>query len=227
MTIDAQRLVSMMWLASPALPVGAFSYSEGLEAAVDAGFVADETSAASWLSDHLELVLVRSELPAIAHAMQAWRRGDMEDVLAVDEWVLRTRESAEQRAQTLQMGHSLVAWLRNGDHRLDERLDGAHQRPLTWPVAYALAAEVARLTPHDALLTSAFGWSENMVQAAMKAVPLGQLAGQRILSRLAREIPDAVERALRVGDDERRAFAPMLAVLGACHETQYTRIFRS
>jgi urease accessory protein len=125
------------------------------------------------------------------------------------------------------MGHSLVVWLRNGEHKLDARLAVARQRPLTWPVAYALAAEVAHLAPRDALLTSAFGWSENMVQAAMKAVPLGQQAGQRILTRLAHEIPGVVERAWRTGNDERQAFAPMLAVLGARHETQYTRIFRS
>ena len=79
----------------------------------------------------------------------------------------------------------------------------------------------------DALLTFAFGWSENMVQAAMKSVPLGQSAGQRILAALAREIPDAVAQATRALDSERQAFAPMLAILSAQHETQYSRLFRS
>ena len=79
----------------------------------------------------------------------------------------------------------------------------------------------------QALLALAFGWAENMMQAAIKSVPLGQSAGQRILVRLAAEIPAAVDNALALGDDERQAFSPMLAILSAQHETQYSRLFRS
>jgi urease accessory protein len=79
----------------------------------------------------------------------------------------------------------------------------------------------------DCLLTYAFGWAENMMQAALKSVPLGQSAGQRLLARLSREIPPAVEAALVMPDAERQAFSPMLAILSARHETQYSRLFRS
>ena len=85
----------------------------------------------------------------------------------------------------------------------------------------------ATASVREVLLAYAFGWAENMVQAALKAVPLGQNAGQRILARLTREIPDAVEAALARPAGEQQAFAPMLAILSARHETQYSRLFRS
>jgi len=97
----------------------------------------------------------------------------------------------------------------------------------TWPLAFALAALLAGATRREALLTYAFGWAENMVQAALKAVPLGQSAGQRILEALVTDIDAAVTAALALPDDDRQAFTPMLAILSARHETQYSRLFRS
>jgi urease accessory protein len=94
-------------------------------------------------------------------------------------------------------------------------------------VAFALAASKGQATVRDILLACAFGWAENMMQAAIKAVPLGQSAGQRILARLAQAIPPAVERALATGDEDRQAFTPMLAILSSQHEAQYSRLFRS
>jgi urease accessory protein len=225
--VRAASLLGLMWLASPALPVGAFSYSEGMESAVDAQWVHDETSAGDWLLDQLWLQQGRAELPTIHHGMQAWAARDGSAVQTLNTWVVHTRESAEQRAQTLQMGTSLRAWLRNGQHASDERLTTQFVDGVTWPVAYALALTLAQASPTDGLLASAFGWAENMVQASMKAVPLGQAAAQRILARLTSDIPGVIDAALAVPADERQAFTPMLALLSAQHETQYTRIFRS
>ncbi len=225
MNLDAAKLLRLMWLASPALPVGAFSYSEGLESAVDAGLVHDAAGAADWLVDQLWLQGARSDMPAVAHAMQAWREPQPCAVRDINQWVLQTRESGEQRAQALQMGRSLREWLRHDEHGDDARL--AWISHLTWPVAFALAAVQASVREREALLAHAFGWAENMVQAAMKAVPLGQVAAQRVLARLSRDIPQAVDHALAVAPDERQAFTPMLALLGAAHEHQYSRIFRS
>ena len=98
---------------------------------------------------------------------------------------------------------------------------------MTYPIAFAFAAARSGASPRDGCLAFAFGWAENMTAAAVKAVPLGQSAGQRILARLAREIPDAVAQAMNATDDERQAFAPMLAILSARHEAQYSRLFRS
>ena len=224
---DAATLLQLMWLASPALPVGGFSYSEALEAAVDTGRVHDESTAAQWLSDQLALALARSDLPAVARAVDAWRAGDAVALGALNHWVLQTRESAELRQQTEQMGRSLVEWLKN-------RESAQALAPLavlvpvpSWPLVYAFAASRGAASAREVLLAFAFGWAENMVQAALKAVPLGQNAGQRVLARLVAEIPASIEQALALADDERQAFTPMLAVLSAQHESQYSRLFRS
>ncbi|MGY4830535.1 urease accessory protein UreF [Sphaerotilaceae bacterium SBD11-9] len=224
-------LLQLMWLASPALPVGGFSYSEGLESAVEAGLVTDELRARDWLLDQLHLGLARSELAVGYRAMQAWQRHDAATVAELNHWMLVTRESSEMRLQTEQMGRSLVEWLKNraGAETIDERIATlAALRPApTWPVAYALAAAQTGAPPREALLAFAFGWAENMVQAALKAVPLGQNAGQRVLAALSDAIPIAVEDAMRLTDSERRAHAPMLGILSAQHEVQYSRLFRS
>jgi urease accessory protein len=221
-------LLQLMWLASPALPVGGFSYSEGLEAAVEAGRVTDVITTECWLLDQLHLGLGRSDLPAMLAAFDAWRRDDTARIEALNAWVLATRESSELAQQTRQTGRSLGAWLAPrlaGDARL-ARLMALPDAP-SWPIAYALAAESSGATARDAGLAFAFGWAENMVQAALKAVPLGQSAGQRILGRLAADIPEAVTAALALDDASRQAHAPMLSILSARHESQYSRLFRS
>ncbi|KNZ31830.1 MAG: urease accessory protein UreF [Methylibium sp. NZG] len=226
--LAATSLLQLIWLASPALPVGGFSYSEGLESAVDAGLVTNEAQAAAWLADQLHLSLARSELAVVGKAFGAWQRGDLAGAAELNAWVATTRESSELRQQTEQMGRSLVAWLKNrgsGDHRL-AALDTFAPAP-TWPVAFALAGVQSGAPPREVLLAFAFGWAENMVQAALKAVPLGQNAGQRILLALADQAPAAVDHALGLMNSERQAFTPMLAVLSSQHETQYSRLFRS
>lgn len=228
-TLSAHSLLQLMWLASPALPIGGFSYSEGLEAAIEAGRVHDETSAADWLVHQLHLTQSRSDIAVIAQAIPAWRAGDAVRVQSLNNWVIETRETSELRLQSEQMGQSLVAWLRNQHpgSEVVEQLAQLSNRTPTYPIAFALAASLTQAPLQDCLLSYAFGWAENMVQAAIKAVPLGQSAGQRILARLAGEIPAAVNASMLLPDNERVAFSPMLAILSARHEHQYSRIFRS
>lgn len=233
-----------MWLASPALPVGGFSYSEGLEAAVDSGCVTHEAQAAAWLRDQLMLSLARADLAVVARAVPAWQRHDLARVRELNDWVGQTRETSELRLQAEQMGRSLVEWLRNRGAPspapgADPRVAACAALPPapTWPVAFALAAAQCLPVPRrpgegeaalrEALLSFAFGWAENMVQAAIKAVPLGQSAGQRILQSLTDAIPKAIDHALALPDSQRQAFTPMLAILSAQHESQYSRLFRS
>ena len=208
--LPAASLLRLIWLASPALPVGGFSYSEGLEAAIDAGLVKAEREVADWLVEQLHLSQARAE--------------------ALNAGVLHTRESSELRLQTEQMGRSLTEWLRNQYADAPDALaqiEALAAMGPSYPVAFALACVLAGAPAPEALMAYAFGWSENMVQAAIKAVPLGQSAGQRILARLAGEIPTAVAHALAVDDDGRQSFSPMLAILSARHEVQYSRLFRS
>ena len=239
---NAATLLQLIWLASPALPVGGFSYSDGLEAAVEAGHVVTENDAGRWLVDQLHLTLARAELPVMLGALTTWRLDDLPAVVKLNDWVHRTRESAESRRQTEQMGRSLADWLKNSGSAEGTVPPGVHDPRVaalaalapapTWPVAFALAATRTGAKPGDAGLAFAFGWAENMVQAAMRSVPLGQSAAQRLLGRLAAEIPGVVEQALALAAAPgaarlRQAHSPMLAVLSARHETQYSRLFRS
>jgi urease accessory protein len=229
--VSASAWLQLMQLASPALPVGGFSYSEGLEAAIEAGLVGREADATQWLLDQLRLALGRADLPACASAMRAWktwREQDLARIRELNDWILQTRETRELRQQSEQMGRSLVEWLRNkglDDPRLAQ-LAALTPAP-SWPIAFALAAAQTGAPLREAMLAHAFGWAENMVGAAIKAVPLGQSAGQRMLHTLSREIPAIVDAALALPDSQRQAFTPMLAILSAQHEAQYSRLFRS
>ncbi|RZL90819.1 MAG: urease accessory protein UreF [Variovorax sp.] len=222
--LPAASLLQLIWLASPALPVGGFSYSEGLEGAIEWAGIATEQAAADWLADQLHLSLARGDLAVVAQAVAAWRDGDLARIRALNDWVFQTRESAEFLLQTEQMGRSFVEWLKL--HH-DDIATAFEALPASYPVAFAFAASRTDAGVRDACLAFAFGWAENVTGAAVKAVPLGQSAGQRMLGRLAAEIPIAVEGAMALADDERQAFTPKLAVLSARHETQYSRLFRS
>jgi urease accessory protein len=223
----ASSLLQLIWLASPALPVGGFSYSEGLETLMEQAPAATESIASDWLTDQLHLTQARGDLAVVASAIDAWRDHDMASIRRLNDWVMQTRETSEMRAQAEQMGRSMVEWLRNHDGADVAQVETCAALPPTWPVAFALAASQTTAVVRDCLLACAFGWAENMVQAAVKAAPFGQSAGQRILARLSREIPAAVDSALLLGDEDRQAFSPMLAIFSSQHEIQYSRLFRS
>lgn len=228
--LSPHSLLQLMWLASPALPIGGFSYSEVLEAAVYAALIATESEASDWLVQQLHLSQSRGDMAAVAQALPAWAEDDRPRLATLNDWVRMTRESSELRLQTEQMGRSLVQWLKNRHAADAAALDRVHwlaAQDASYPLAFALAAHLSGADDRNALLAYAFSWAENMVQAAIKAVPLGQSAGQRILARLTEEIPHATAHALALPDAGRQAFSPMLAILSARHEHQYSRLFRS
>jgi urease accessory protein len=202
----------LLQLASPALPVGAYSYSGGLEAAVEAGIVKDAKSAERWIGDVLEFSLARLEAPML------WRMLNGKDW---NEEFLASRESAELRAETVQMGYSLNRLLKDlglGEVPVDEP---------SFPAAFAHAASQWGIEPGAALQAYLWSWLENQVMAAVKAVPLGQTDGQKILLLLGERISALIPKILAMKDEEIGNFAPGLALLSSKHETQYSRLFRS
>jgi len=221
-------LVRLLQLASPALPVGAFSYSQGLEAAVEAGLVRDRASALNWIDDLLEYSLGRMEAPVLLRLIDSWRSKNFAAVKHWNDLFLASRETAELRAETVQMGFSLA--------RLLSQLDGIDSDALTYvnelgeiayPAAFACVVASWNLPPAAALSAYLWSWAENQVVAALKIVPLGQTDGQRMLLAVGDRLTAIVERASALGDDDIGAFTPRLALLSSRHETQYSRLFRS
>jgi urease accessory protein len=216
--------VRLLQLASPALPVGAYSYSQGLESAVEAGIVTGAASASAWIGAVLELSLGAMEAPLLLRLMAAWERGDTHAARQWNEEFIASRETAELRAETLQMGYSLRNLLRD----LGEDVAPlAAIDDLAYPTAFAFAIATWEIDTREALAAYLFAWIENQVLAALKTVPLGQTDGQRILLALADRIEAVSLRALSASDDELANLAPGLALLSARHETQYSRLFRS
>ena len=222
--LGAHQLTKLLQLASPALPVGAFSYSQGLESAVDAGIVKDAATAQRWISDVLALSLARMEAPVLLRLIAACSRADF---AAVERWnalFLASRESAELRAETAQMGYSLARLL-PGLIAAPLKLDALEE--IAYPTAYACAVAHWQIDATQALIAYLWSWLENQVIAALKAVPLGQTDGQKILLALGDAVTRAAENAATLDDDEIGNFAPGLAILCSQHETQYSRLFRS
>jgi urease accessory protein len=222
------NLARLLQLASPALPVGAFSYSQGLEWAIEAGTVRDEASALAWIGDLLEHNLGRFEAPLLARLIDAWRRDDLDALRELNELYLASRESAELRAETLQMGYSFTRLLRElGDFPADRLAALEALGEASFPAAWSAAAAAWTIPAEDALTAWLWTWAENQVMAALKAVPLGQSAGQRILLALGARLPATALRALSLEPEAWSNLAPGFALASCRHETQYSRLFRS
>ena len=225
---SAHALVRLLQLASPALPIGAYSYSQGLEWVVGEGTVHDAATAQLWIGDVLEHVVARGEAVVAWRLLVAAENEDWPAIIEWNAWFRASRETAELRAETEQMGGSLAKLaidLDEVDAPAREAL--ASLAPVTLPAAYAIAARGFTVPSDAALVAYVWAWLENQVLAAMKLVPLGQLAGQRLLQSLGARIPAAVDVAIAVADGDVASFAPGLALASSRHETQYTRLFRS
>jgi urease accessory protein len=220
-------LVRLLQLASPILPIGAYSYSQGLERAVEDGIVRDAATAQAWIGDILALVVARGEAPIGWRLLRA-AGSDWRAFAHWNGWFRASRESAELRAETEQMGASLARLARDLD-LLDAPARDALPAlsPVTLPASFALAARGFAVPAAPALAGYVFAWLENQVLAAVKLVPLGQAAGQRMLMALGTALPSIVAMAATLPDDDVATFAPGFALVCSRHETQYTRLFRS
>lgn len=228
------QLISLLHLASPALPIGGFSYSQGLEAAIDCGLVHDGASAERWISDNLVHVQAQCEAPVWLLLHRAWRARDIAVLREWNDWFHATRETAELRLETEQMGWSLarlIAQMTWGDEALRDALAQLSQdAPVCLPTAFAAACVALGIDAREGLAAYAFNWAENQVAAAIKAVPLGQVAGQHILRALHAPVAALVDEAMhRAAAEPPRlsTFSPLLGLLSSRHETQYSRLFRS
>lgn len=219
------NLVRLLHLASPTLPVGAYTYSQGLEWAVESGAVDNESSALAWIGDCLEWGVARFEAVYLAAMLQAWSDHDHTRLAELDAEFLASRETAELRAETLQMGHSLARLLADLPEFAGSGLGQFEE--VTFPLAWSHAAAHWRIPVEEAVAGYLWAWAENQVMAALKAVPLGQTAGQRLLLALGARLPDLARRAVATPVEAANNVLPAFALACSRHETQYTRIFRS
>lgn len=223
--LSTTALLRLLQLASPALPIGAFAYSQGLETAVELGFIRDEVSAREFLEGVLADGLVRLELPLLARLHTAFVE---RDEAASEHWsalLLASRETHERREEEQHLGRALARLL--VDQGVDRAAAWQRRETVTHLALFALAAAHFGV-PSDALLPAyAFAWAENQVGALSRLVPLGQLAAQRVLAAVAGRVPSACAASRALSDAEIGATLPGLALASALHETQYTRLFKS
>lgn len=221
-------LSRLLQLASPMLPVGAYCYSQGLEWAIECGDVKDLESAKTWIGDVLKTYQANFELPVLYLLNQAWQAGDLQSVHEWDAYYKAGRDTAEGLAETKQMGYSLVRLLNDLKELPDDLLSSVKMlKEPAFPTIYAAVAQYWQIPAQDMLQGYAWGWLENQASACMKSVPLGQVAGQKILLALGETLPSVVTHAMALPEEEISNFNPLLSIAGCLHETQYSRLFRS
>lgn len=225
-SLALQRLLQ---LASPSLPVGAFAYSEGLEAAVECGGLQGADDVGDWLAAGLEFTFVPLDLAVCFRLHEAWQHQRMESVTGWSRYLLASRETAERRAQEQHLGHALAMLLSGMDEpgAADWRIGGAHASDVSFAALWTLAAVRWGIAARPAAAAMAWAWLENQVLAAVKLVPLGQTRGQRLLFELAERVPAAVERAATLADDQLGGSLPGVTLASTAHETLYSRLYRS
>ncbi len=227
-TVKIERslpLLRLMQLVSPSLPVGAFAYSEGIEWAVECGWIRTETDLENWLDSQLRHALARLDLPVLTRLYAAGQANDLASFKRWSAFLTASRETAELRAEEANRGRALA------DLLVALEVAGAkewRETLFTSQLAGFAFATVRWAIPEEqAKLGYASGWLENLVLAAVKIMPLGQTAGQRVLHRLLGIVPDIVAGSRDVPDQAIGACTPALAIASSLHETQYTRLFRS
>jgi urease accessory protein len=222
---DPAALLRLLQLVSPALPVGAFAYSQSLEPAVNASWITDEPTARDWIGGLLDHTLASLDLPLVARLHAAWTVDDESSMLAWSRFLAASRTTLELRTEDRQLGANLARLLDNlgvaGARRWIASAD------VTYAAMFALAVVRWQIPLQTALHGFAFAWLEAQTSAAVRLVPLGQSAGQRILLELGARVPAVVARSITLADDDLGAAAPAHAIASAHHETQYSRLFRS
>lgn len=221
----ARPLLHLMQLVSPALPVGAYAYSQGLEYAVERGWVYDMNSAVDWLGEVLNHSVGGLDLPVLLRLLKAWRQGDWQAVQDWNDTLQAARETRELLLEDVQMGEALLRLLVSLELPSAQRWP--QQKSISFATGFAMAAHHFDINDDDALSGFAWSWLENQVAAAIKLVPFGQTDGQRLLMTLMPCIETTVAEACVREDHDIGAGLPGLAVVSMQHETQYSRLFRS
>lgn len=224
-TLALSSLPRLLQLCSPALPVGAYAYSQGLECAVERGWVRDEASAGQWILGLLGHSVQRLDLPVFARLYRGWRDADTDAIRHWNARLYASREAAELQREDRHLGTALARLL--VDLGLEEAAPWRNAPHVCFATLFSLAAARWQIPLAEAATGYAWTWAENQITAATRLLPLGQTASQRLLAAAGPVIMTAVREGLALTDQEIGAAAPGLALAGALHEIQYSRLFRS
>jgi urease accessory protein len=223
--INDLALLRLLQLISPGLPIGMYSYSQGLERAIDDGLVTNADDVHEWLEGLLAHGMTQIDLPVMVRLFDAWTLADNEAVVQWSKTLNACRETSELRAEDRQAGQALARLLVALE--LDDAQPWLRKQEATLATLFSLAAVCWAIPKRQAAIGYLWSWLENQVLCAVKLVPLGQVAGQRLLIALASRLPEQVNRALLLADDEIGSSVFGLALASSRHETQYSRLFRS
>lgn len=227
--MNSANLLTLLQLVSPSLPVGAYSYSEGLEALVEAGTITHQAALEHWLVQELQIGAIRIEAAVMCRCYHAIATSDWPQLCHWNRWLAALRETEELRNQSWQMGRSLLKlWLDLQPEFISTlplqtlQIEGCH-----FATAFAIVATHGQIEAPTAVLGYLYSWAANLVNAGIKLVPLGQTAGQQTLLRLHPILEQTVNEVLHLPDEALEACGWGLAIASMTHEIQYSRLFRS
>lgn len=212
-------------LISPSLPIGGFTYSQGLEWAVEAGWVKDRATMVLWLENQLRCSVATLELPLIDRFYQAVEAKDLQGIAALSNLLCSSRETKELRAEEVQRGKALNVLLKQLGVPVDEYL-GSNDDP-NQLLGLCVAGYLWGISPQAMKQGYLWSWAENLVMAGVKLVPLGQTDGQRALVELTHLFPEMEAISSQIDETMMGSFTPVVSLASSLHETQYTRLFRS
>lgn len=226
-SISALQCLRLLQLASPSLPVGSYAYSQGMEMAVESGWINDVITLEAWLQGLLGSTLTRVDLPLLQRLHMAWQQQDVERVGYWNDYLLASRETMELRNEEQIRGKAI--WnLLHGTGCVDSQMYASMNADrISFVCGYACAIHQSGIDLREAALAYVWSWAENQVLAAIKLMPVGQLAGQNLLGKLMPHMTAAVEHGLCINDDGIGAMLPASTLASVLHETQYSRLFRS
>jgi len=219
-------LLRLLQLTSPTLPVGAYTYSEGLETLVQQGSLTTAEALESWLQLELHHGMMRLEAAVIARAMEAIAQADLPLLQYWNDWLSALRETEEMREQSWQMGRSLLRLLGSMEPAMTETLSACGEH-CNFAVAYAVAAHHWQIDAPTAILGYLQSWTSNLVNAGVRLIPLGQTTGQQILLNLSPVLEKTAIAAQALAPDQFYACGWGVAIASMNHETLYSRLFRS